>query len=271
MKLILLLSSFLLSVFAINAQENNFLFEKDSTLIKDFELLNLYPSIPTYNDSIDGYDLQQWNIDNFDIDSLVIVISDKLETVLQSVDPLSIDWHSIPEMDESSNDSTFHIMHIDYYTGGTMGMIPYSIFIKEKDAKLHFFYPNSVNCMFNDIQELEKDIYLCIGYEKLDGMSWILKVYVIDISSDKLKFLPSFGVLFSKGYQIQNGEAEFNTESKILEISIHEPIATKPHQETIKLLQKESEACFDITYPESVDGSPIILTTKYSEGVFIKP
>lgn len=94
---------------------------------------------------------------------------------------------------------------------------------------------------------------------------------MIDISSAELKFLPSFGELFPKGYQIQNAEAEFNIKTRMLEISINEPIAALSLKESTKLLQKEATSCFDIVYPEVIDGTPIILTTKYIERQFVKP
>ena len=254
----------------ISAQNENYLYLKDTTIEKDFVLLEEYPNMSSENDSIDESDLVMYNLENFDVDSLVTVIERKAINILKHSDIQEVDWNSIPYVDSINNDSSLHILHIDYYSGGTMGMIPNTTWIKEKNNQL-LFYPFQENCYLNNITLIQEDTYLCIGYEKLDGASWILKVYVVDIANGQLKFLPAFGKAFPKNYEVQNAEASYEIQTNILEITVNEPIATMSHDELKKFFEKETNSCFSITYPDTTEGAPVLLTTHYDKGIFTKP
>lgn len=267
----------LLSI-GIGWSQNNKIFEVEPSLEQDLALLEAYPytfeNIDTESLGLDSI-VKSYNLDNFDPDSLVQVITHKVIGYLKNTKSDEIDWSTFPRVTEIEDKTgTLHVLNFAYSSGGTAGMIPNPIIIRERADSLQIFDMTDTGCDYFQFYHLYGDTFLCAGYSPGWSLVYVLEVAVIDFSGDTARFEPAFGADFPTHYQAYNAYLVYNPLARLLTIDIQNDPPGYENSDCQSYFQKEIAGCFDVecfndtTYTFAITAT---LKTRFDGKKFVKP
>lgn len=159
------------------------------------------------------------NGQTFDPDSLSAVISDNIVLYLQTVGFNHFDINDFNQLELISNaeNQPLSVITFSYYSGGTAGIIPTSIIVKNDNGSYNYYDMSKYEAGFYEFYQLNNNIYLCFATVPGWGACANNGLFAFDFEQEALPV----DIFNNKPYiSICNSDISFDRQTKTLKIEI---------------------------------------------------